>query len=136
MNDLIEQNPQLLRIAAEIEAILDREKIAGAFQIASSTHAEFRIRLPEWSAIQFHHDPEHGPGFQIKSSSERNGPEHLSSSVHLLFSMRDMLFEQAKFFSLISAQVEVALENAGIEIDHTSLQEMAAQPDPPLDEAQ
>lgn len=123
-NPLIEADPRLKELRAKIEALLDEYQAAGSFQLASSTHAEFAIVFPKWSAIQFEDEGEDQTGLHVRSSSERDGRDHLGSSVHLLLAMRDTTAHQAAFLIHASNVLLKALEEAGVEVEHTPLQEV------------
>ena len=115
-------SPMLKEVRAEVQAVLDKHKIAGAVVLSSSTHAEFWLSLPEWSAIQLR-DQDGQATISIKSNSERDGQAHLESSMHLLLSMRD---SSVNFATGLVHMGEVALEAlaaAGVEVDHITLVE-------------
>lgn len=109
-------DPKLKEIGDEIRKLMQKHKVAGCFQLASSTHAEFGMELPEWSAIQITDE-----GLRVKSSSERDGKQHLESSLHLLFSMRDCATSQAGYLIKFSKAVETVLKKEGVEIDHKTI---------------
>lgn len=121
MPDLLDADPKLKKIAAEIRRLLERHQVAGAFQLASSTHAEFGMELPPWSAIWFEEVPDDSTAriMRIKSSSERDGPDHLASSAHLLLSIRDMMAVQMMSLFKQCEALEQALANADVELEHT-----------------
>ena len=74
--DFNDVSPILKQARAEIEALLDRHGIGGAIHLAGSTGAEFWLQFPKWCAIQLTEE-----GARIKSSSERDGSQHLESSL-------------------------------------------------------
>jgi len=119
-------DPKLKEAMAEIAVILAKYKIAGAVQLASSTHAEFQFHLPAWSAIQIADKPDKSDiEIRIKSSSKRDGPEHLASSLHMLLSIQDMATAHAGYLQHMAEYVLTTLKEQGVEVDHKSLQEQA-----------
>lgn len=117
-------DPKLKEAMAEITSVLDKYKIAGAVQLASSTHAEFQFHLPEWSAIQIVDKPDMSDiEIRIKSSSKRDGPGHLESSIHMLLSIQDMATAHAGYLQHLSEYVIATLKEQGVEVEHKSLQE-------------
>lgn len=122
MPNLLDADPKLKTIAAEIRKLLDKHQVGGAFQLASSTHAEFGMELPKWSAIWFEEVPDDTTLrlMRIKSSSEMDGHQHLESSAHLLLSMRDMMMSQCADLMSHCEVLENALKDSGIEMEHTN----------------
>jgi len=116
-NPLIDTNPQLLKVRDEIEAILDREQIAGAFQISNSTHTEFRLRFPSWCAIQPEQGDANGTAFRVKAKASEDR-ERLEASVHMLLSMRDCVTMQAVYLNKLADAISKALADAGVEVEH------------------
>lgn len=107
------QDPKLAVALDEISAVLARHKIAGAICVASSTHAAYRLSFPDWSAVQPTDE-----GVHITSSSERDGKEHLASSMHMLLSLRDLLLLHAKNMIDIADVTLVALSEQGVKVTH------------------
>ena len=123
-----DSDPRLKEAMAEIEGILAKYEIAGAVQLASSTHAEFKIHFPEWSAVQLQERPDKSDvEIRIKSSSERDGQGHLESSMHLLLSIRDMASAHAGYLHHLSEYVVKTLRDEGVEVEHKTLTEQVAE---------
>ena len=121
-------DPKLEEASKEITAILEKHKIAGCIQMSSSTHHRFHMYIPEWSAVWFESvkdkDGSEYIGVRLKSSSERDGPDHLSSSVGMLLGMRDMCMEHAHFLMTMGDGVEETLKKNDVDIEHTPLREV------------
>ena len=115
-------SPMLKEARAEVQAVLDKHKIAGAVVLSSSTHAEFWLSLPEWSAVQLT-EHEDQLALRIKSSSERDGQAHLEASMHLLLSLRDSSMNFAMGLVQLGDAAVKALEGEGMEVEHTTLQQ-------------
>lgn len=116
------QDPRLVELADKIRALLAEYRVAGAFQLASSTHAEFGVEFPTWSAVQID-----GAKLRIRSALDRDGPTHLESSLHLLLAMRDTVCEQAGFLITVAEAALKALGEADVLVEHKTLQERKAE---------
>lgn len=117
MSEYLEEfDPKLKELAEKIRKLAQEHKVAVCFQLASSTHAEFGMEMPDWSAVKL--VPE---GFRIKSSAERDGRKHLESSMHLLLSMRDCCTMQAGYLIKYGEAAEKVLKENGVDMEHKTL---------------
>lgn len=103
------QDPVLAEAMSEINAVLARHKIAGAICLASSKYAAFRLSFPDWSLVQV---TEQG----INVSTRGDDRERSEASIHLLFSLRDLVMLQGVHLGQISNAITTALEAEGVRI--------------------
>lgn len=80
------QDPNLVAAMAEIRAICQKHKIGAVVALASQTHGEFGLEVPEWSCLQY--NKETGEmRLRAKSGETREGA--LDETLHFLLSTRD-----------------------------------------------
>jgi hypothetical protein len=100
---LPQSDPKLVELAQEIEKMCQERGVAGVVCLSSSTHAEFRCIFPAWSLVQL--DAE---GYRVQSKSAE--PERSEASIHLVFSLRDMLGLMFQQFDAVCLQVSQVMD--------------------------
>lgn len=86
---------------------------------ASSTHVEFsKDDFPEWSCLQ-PFDADGRRGFRIKAKKGVDD-DRFSSSLHVIFSIRDVLRDQLGEYESLCASLERILDDNNVEVIHES----------------
>lgn len=119
-------DPNLEDAMKEIAAILEKRKISGAIQLSSSTHARYHIHFADWLAIKVDYLPE-GMKLHVVSSLDNDGVSHLESSLHSIYTIRDMLLAQASHMTFLCDKVTEILSSEGIEVTHRSLEDQLSE---------
>lgn len=104
-------DPRLQKAEKEISDIMKKYDIGGTVAMVSDTHAQFAIRFPDWSLVNFEGD-------RLRMRTDKDNPELTNQSAHLLFAMRDMLAMQYTGLNEASNKFIEAVESKGGSIDH------------------
>lgn len=117
-------DPQLQQAMAEIRAILQQYRIAGAITLVSKTHAEFGYGFPDWSVIQPEVSPHGEQGMRIRSFEEYyDTPEDqklaLEQSLSCVYQIRDIAGYSHQVFTHLTAQIEAICE---VQVRHEPLE--------------
>src|SRR5262245_17370555 len=100
----LEFDPELRQAMAEILAICARYNCAAEVGLASKTHAEFHLQLPEDSLVSIERD-EMG-GTLVHFRARKNDPEGTDVAAHMLFSLRDITIIMAKNLITLTEEIE------------------------------
>lgn len=120
-------DPKLKELAAKIKALLEQYQVAGAYQLASSTHAEYGLVIPEWSAVRFEPGPNGDGEVGIRIKAKAEDTHLLEASVHLWLSIRDAVMMQAAGMLKYGDAIERVLEQNGVELEHKTLFDRVAE---------
>lgn len=110
-------DPELKEAAAEIKALMERRGIAGAFTLASPTHAEHLVHFAPWMVVKF--EGEGAVRIRCKREdypSREAQKQAMEETAHVIMRFKDISALHFKLMELLEGKIQAA----GIEIEHDS----------------